>query len=283
MKGISSVKNAIEIAIVKSKKLKESILKSSWSEVVGEMAKKSAPLYIKEGVLFSVVEGSVFLQHMNMNKNNYIVNANKLLKGNYITDMRFKVGKISLEDYFLEKEHGVEEIEKIDLSAEEIIDIKKSCSDIADEELRDRIIHLKEEALKREKTLLKKGFKKCSLCGNIYDRSEGKICRICRNKKEKETEEKVFKVFTQNPYISYEEIEKKLPNLSKDDYKGYKAKKLDKIYRKAYFLIVEKKEEEAEEWLKTYFKLETGNRNEYEVETQSKNLIVVIKEKIAKG
>lgn len=283
MKGISSVKNAIEEAIVKSKKLKESILKGSWSEVVGEMAKKSTPLYIKEGVLFSLVEGSVFLQHMNMNKNNYIKNANKLLKGNYIKDMRFKVGKISLEDYFIEEEVRIEVDEKIDLSAEEIIEIKKSCSDIPNIEFREKIIHLKEEALKREKSLFKKGFRKCTLCGSFYNRSEGNICRICENKKTKDVEEKIFKIFSKNPYVTYEEIEKKIPSLSKDSYKGYKHKKLDKIYRKAYFLIAEGKEYEAEEWLITYFKLETGNKNEYELETQSKNLIVVIKEKLAEG
>ncbi len=278
---IKSVKNAIEEAVIKSRKLKESILKARWSEVVGEMAKKSTPLYIREGILYSLVEGPVFLQHMNMNKNNYLQRANSVLKGEYLQDMRFKVGRIALEEYFHE-ENVVEGGDmEICLTTKEIEEIRRSSEEIPDPELRERIIHLKEESLKREKYLLKRGYKKCIACGTPHERSRGDLCRICENKKVKDREERVFKIFSKNPYTSFEEMEEMIPGMTRDEYKKYKDKKLDKIYRRAYFLVVAKKEEAAVECLYNYFRLETGNRNEYEVATKSRNLMLVMKEKIA--
>lgn len=280
---IKSVKNAIEEAVVKSRKLKESILKARWNEVVGEVAKKSTPLYIREGTLYSLVEGPVFLQHMNMNKNNYLQRANKILKGNYLQDMRFKVGKISIEEYFHEDNIVGGEDDEIILTREELEEIRISSMEISDTEVRDKIIHLKEESLKREKYLAKKGYKKCTICGTPHDRNEGNLCRICENKRVKDREEKIFKIFSKDPYTSYEDVEKLIPGISRDDYKRYKDKKLDKIYRRAYFLVVDKKEEAAVECLYNYFRLETGNRNEYEIDTKSRNLVSVMKEKITEG
>ena len=280
---IKSVKNAIEEAVVKSRKLKESILKARWAEVVGEMAKKSTPLYIREGILYSLVEGPVFLQHMNMNKNNYLQRANKVLKGKYLHDMRFKVGKISLEEYFHEDNIVEDEEGEILLTSEELEEIRISSEEISDPELRERIIHLKEESLKRDKYLLKRGYKKCVACGTPHERSRGELCRICENKRVKDREEKVFRIFSKNPYTSFEEMEKTISGITKDEYKKYKDKKLDKIYRRAYFLVVDKKDKAAVECLYNYFRLETGNRNEYEIDTKSRNLVSVMKEKIAEG
>lgn len=280
---IKSVKNAIEEAVVKSRKLKESILKARWSEVVGEMAKKSTPLYIREGILYSLVEGPVFLQHMNMNKNNYLQKANRVLKGKYLQDMRFKVGKISLEEYFHEENIVEDEGSEVLLTPEEIEEIRRSSEDIPDAETRERIIHLKEESLKRDKFLLRKGYKKCVACGTPHERSRGELCRICENKRVKDREENVFKIFSKNPYTGFEEMEKLISGITRDEYKKYKDKKLDKIYRRAYFLVVDKKEEAAVECLYNYFRLETGNRNEYEIDTRSRNLVLAMKEKIAEG
>lgn len=280
---IKSVKNAIEEAVVKSRKLKESILKARWAEVVGEMAKKSTPLYIREGILYSLVEGPVFLQHMNMNKNNYLQKANKLLKGKYLHDMRFKVGKISLEGYFHEDNIVEDEEGEILLTSEELEEIRSSSEEISDSKLRERIIHLKEESLKRDKYLLKRGYKKCIACGTPHERSRGELCRICENKRVKDREEKVFRIFSKNPYTSFEEMEKIISGITRDEYKKYKDKKLDKIYRRAYFLVVDKKDKAAVECLYNYFRLETGNRNEYEIDTKSRNLVSVMKEKIAEG
>lgn len=281
MRKIQSVKNAMEEAIVKSKKLKESILKARWTEVVGELAKKSTPLYLKEGVLYSLVEGPAFLQHMNMNKNKYIEKANKLLNGNYITDFRFKVGTIPIEEYFHEVETEAPDEPVVELTPWEKEGIRESCMEIEDIDLRDKIIHLKEESLKREKYLEKKGYKKCLECGALYDRSEGDICRVCENKVGKSREEKVFKIFSKNPYAGYEEIQDSIKEVTRDDFKRYKQKKLDNIYRRAYFLVKVGKKEEAIQCLYNYFRLETGNKNEYEIDSKSRNLVELIKEKIA--
>lgn len=282
MREIVSVKNAIEAAITKSRKLKESILKARWHEVVGEMCKKSTLLYLKEGVIYSVVEGPAFIQHMSMSKSRYIENANTILEGNYVSDMRFKLGKISIEEFFQEdEENPEEEMVDIRLDEEEREAIRKASEDIEDESIRERIIHLKEEALKRDKYLSQKGYKKCKRCGSLYKRGSGDICSICENKQDKDREEKVFKIFSEDPYTGYDELKAVLPQLTREEYKRYKQRKLDKIYRRAYFLLTEGMEGAAIYTLYDYFRLETGNRSEYELDAKSKNLVESMKEKIA--
>ncbi len=96
MNNVISVKDIIEEAVVKSKKLKEAIIRAKWKEIAGTLFFKSSPLYIKEGVLHVLVESSILLQHMYMNKNNYIEKINIILKDNYIEDIVFKVGNIPL-------------------------------------------------------------------------------------------------------------------------------------------------------------------------------------------
>lgn len=281
MREIVSVKDAIEVAITKSRKLKESILKARWSEVVGEMAKKSTLLYLKEGIIYSVVEGPAFIQHMSMSKSRYIKNANEILEGTYITDIKFKLGKISLEEFFLDEEVSEEEVGDVKLDPQELEEIRRSSQDIEDGSIRERIIHLKEEALKRDKYLSLKGYRKCRKCGSFYQNTSGSVCSICENKLDKTREEKVFKIFSEDPYAGYEELKAQLPQLTREEYKRYKQRKLDKIYRRAYFLLTEGMEGAAIYTLYDYFRLETGNRSEYELDEKSKSLVAAMKEKIA--
>lgn len=176
MAEISSVKEMIETAVVKSRKLKEGIVVARWEEIVGKVAKKSNPVGIKDETLYVYVEDSVFLHHMSMNKNKYLEKIEEILKDSYVKDIKFKVGKVNdplkydYREVYINNNRNIEEniseesfMKNEELSIEEIVD------------------HLKKMALKREEYLIKKGYKKCKSCGAIFE-GEKDYCFPCSNK-----------------------------------------------------------------------------------------------------
>ena len=89
MKGIISVKRMIEDAVSRSNTLRISIIKGAWPSIAGELGIKSEPLGIKDGILYTAVENSIFLHAMNMKKDKYIEKINRLLKGEYVVDIKY--------------------------------------------------------------------------------------------------------------------------------------------------------------------------------------------------
>ena len=284
MKNMTSVKEIIEEAVIKSKKLKEAMIRAKWEEIVEGLFFKSSPLYIKEGVLYVTVESSVLLQHMYMNKNKYIEKINKTLKGDYISDIVLKVGKIPIEEYFKDNPESESEVSRADeveivLSSDEYKELQKSVSNIENKQIQDKVLSLKIQSLKREKSLTKIGYKYCIECG-ILHKNPGNLCTICENKRHIKREEILLKLFRENPYTSLEEAEKSIEGLSKEEYDKGKEKKLDKIYKRAEFAIKDGSIGDAHLELIEYFKLETGERELKRVAEKADNLIELIKEKL---
>nr|WP_307774585.1 DUF721 domain-containing protein [uncultured Cetobacterium sp.] len=170
MKGLMNVSEAIEEAVIKSRKLKEGIIRGRWQEIVGKLANKSNPLWIKEFTLYVVVEDTMYLHHMTINKENYLSKIEKLLKDRYIQDIRFKVSRVNnFEQNF--------QIEKEEIKKEDFV------SQLANLTLDEKIEILKKKSKDREQALLKSGFKKCIDCGSMF-LGEEDLCRPCSLKKE---------------------------------------------------------------------------------------------------
>lgn len=167
--GLFSVKEAIDEAVIKSRKLKEGIIRGYWFEIVGKLSNKSEPLCIKKDILYIMVEDSVYLHHMSMKKEEYLKKINFLLSNDYIKDIVFKVSKIKKSNY--------EKIKK------EKIKKKVSFeSELKELTLEEKIEVLKIKSLEREEELRKKGFKKCSKCGTMF-LGEDDLCKPCSLKK----------------------------------------------------------------------------------------------------
>lgn len=176
---ITSIKVAIEEAVIKSRKLKEGIIKGRWREVVGDLNKKSQPLFIRDETLYVLVENSIFLHHMNMNKNKYMEKIEDILKDRYVKDIKFKISsienniQISADDMYI---NSNKEDEAVESSGDKIkID---SLDDIEAS-----IQRLKSMSKKRETFLLKKGCKRCKKCGMIFEMDRD-LCVFCSKKKD---------------------------------------------------------------------------------------------------
>ncbi|MGL5950903.1 MAG: DUF721 domain-containing protein [Cetobacterium sp.] len=171
---VTSIKNIVEDAVVKSRKLKEGIIKGRWREVAGNISTKSQPLYIRDNTLFVLVENSTYLYHMNMNKNKYLEKIAEILKGDYVTEIRYKVSKINediqknVDDMYInsnkrpEKDNFVTKIERIQ----------------SEEDIEEALKRLKLLSEERQKFLLQQGFKKCRRCGSLFEGKED-ICSLC--------------------------------------------------------------------------------------------------------
>lgn len=178
--GIMNVSEAVEEAIVKSKKLKEGIIRGHWENIVEKLSEKSKPLWIKEGVLHVVVEDTMYLHHMSMNKNKYLKRVQETLKVDYVKDIRFNVSKIQSSDYS-------------DFRYEKIVKEKKEkfISELKELSLEEKIYILKRKAREREQALELKGYKKCDICGMMF-LGEAEACKLCSLKdvKDKVLEDK---------------------------------------------------------------------------------------------
>ena len=100
MEKIVSVKSMIKMAITRSNTLRLSIIKGAWINILDKLGLKSEPIKLKDGMLYVIVENSIFLHAMNMHKNEYIRKINVLLKGEYVIDINYRVGKISITEKF---------------------------------------------------------------------------------------------------------------------------------------------------------------------------------------
>lgn len=278
MKTLISVKEIIGEAVVKSRKLKEAIIRARWREITGDIFLKSMPLYIKGETLHVLVDSSVILQHMNMNKKNYLEKIDKILKARYIKDIVFKVGNIPLAEYFNSQEGEETSEREVELSPDEYRAAEKSIEGIEDREIREKLLSLKIEALKREKFLLKNGYRYCSECGTL-NKNPGNLCTVCQNKHHVEREEFLFRLFRENPYTTLEDAEKLIDGLSQEEYEKCKEKKLDKIFTRAEFYIKDGDIWAAHAQLMDYFRLETGETEEKRLSEKARNLIELIKEK----
>lgn len=172
MNGIVSIKSMIEEAVSKSSVLRVSIIKGAWESITGELAPKSEPLGIREGILYTAVENSICLHAMEMRKNLYIDKIRRLLKGEYVIDIKYRVRKIDLKSK-IERGDNVIVIDKP--PKKEIEDFKTK-----DMSIEDSIKYLTKLAKEREKYLLKNSsYKKCRKCGRMFLGLES-VCPECR-------------------------------------------------------------------------------------------------------
>lgn len=97
MRGLENVidlKDMIDEGLRKSRKLKEVYIKIYWKEIVGELSKRSFPKEVKNGVLIVICESSTLIHHMNLNRGLYMEKINRIVKEEYVREIRFLTGSL---------------------------------------------------------------------------------------------------------------------------------------------------------------------------------------------
>lgn len=184
---LHNVSDMIDTAVHKSRRLKEGILKADWEKIVGKICEKCQPDYIKNGTLYIKAEGNVYIHHLNLEKDKYIEKINEYFGEKIIKNIEIKSGKLdeNREDYLVKSEKDKVENPKLENEKTTISDIDTMKSELnisPNEEINfsilEKITKLQRMAIERENYLLSNGYKKCPLCGRLYEGTE-KFCRVC--------------------------------------------------------------------------------------------------------
>jgi len=282
MNEIVTISDMMKKSIVKSRQLKEAMLKSEWEKIVGDLSKKSHVIYLKQGKLFVGVENSIWIQHMNFQKKLLIEKINVFLGGEYIIDIIFKIGKKTPNEYFLEDDGEAEEsesinLDEISLTPDEYLEIEKELEGIEEEKIKIQTKKIIEKSFKRKKYLKLHGYKRCS-CG-AYFKSKGLKCAVCTNRDTLELEENLMKAFANYRLLKYEGALKEIPTLTEKEYKRIKLKKLSKIKKNIDIYMREKKSEQALYCAKIYFKIDLGQLDDDYIEKKATEFIEIIRRK----
>ena len=271
------VSDLMEAAIVKSRLLKEGILKSEWEKIVGELSKKSFVIYLKNKKLVVGVENSIWIQQMNFQKQVIIKNINDFLGGDYVEELIFKIGKKSTEEYFLDEEIVEEEnidLDSIFLTEGDYKEIERELEEIKDEKIKEYTKKVLEKSFKRKKYLKLHGYRRCT-CG-VYYKSPEPMCAICMNKKVLEVEEFLMKGFKKGKYLTYEEAIKEINTLTEKEYSRIKLKKLSKIKKEIDIYLKARKMDIAFELAKLYFIIDLGRVDDNYIERKAKEFIELL-------
>lgn len=186
--SLDSVSEMIEVAVGKSRRLKEGVLKAEWEKIVGKICEKCQPDYIKDEILYIRAESPVFIHHLNAEKIKYIQKVNDYFGEKVIKDIEIRTGKLdeNRAEYLVRSsEVGAVQEEK----QEEVLEIPKSEAEVREdlhlsqEEKFDlgfmqKVAYLQKIAMEREKYLLSQGYKKCKVCGMLYEGEED-FCKVC--------------------------------------------------------------------------------------------------------
>lgn len=167
---LSNVSEMIDVAVGKSRRLKEGILKADWEKIVGKICEKCQPDYIKDGILYIKAEGNVFIHHLTLEKTNYINKINSYFKENVIKDIIIKTGKLdeNREEYLNHEVKKEKKEENTSILEKEQVNLN----------ILEKIAYLQKIAIEREEYLLSQGFKKCKICGMLFEGKE-EFCRVC--------------------------------------------------------------------------------------------------------
>lgn len=177
---LSNVSDMIDTAVGKSRRLKEGILKAEWEKIVGKICERCQPDYIKEKILYIRAESPIFIHHLTMEKSKYIEKINEYFEEVVVEDIVVKAGKLdeNREEY-LDREREEEVTNEQQLIKDEELDKLKS-SDVEKRNLgiMEKIAYLRRIAMEREEYLLSHGYKKCKVCGMLYE-GEEEFCKVC--------------------------------------------------------------------------------------------------------
>lgn len=269
LNDVKDVKNIVGDALIKSRLLKEGTIRGNWKKIVGEsFANYCYVLSVKDNVLYVGVESSVWTHHLNMKKKEIVNKVNELLGFEYIKELVIKtaIQRKFEEEYKEEKDDGID-LNKMPLAEKEYLEAEEISKEIDNIDIKEHIKKLMIFSKQKEKYLKIKGYKKCYICGTLFEGKEN-ICINCKNNHKQELKKKIYKIIRNYPLVTFEEINKtrEYREIRKEEFLDIKSKLKDEYSKKMMRAINADKVEEYKENARIFFKLETGEKSPNEIE-----------------
>ena len=247
------------------------IIRKNWKKIVGDIiAEYSFPSFFSKGKLTVIVENNLIMNEMKMYRETILENINENFHGIAVGEIYMKSGKIYYNrDLYKDYEEAEETAE---VTNEEKEKIEELFSGNESNELAERIKNIALNSKINEKILLKKGYRECGRCGDLY-LGEDEICIKCRNELENEKMGRIKNLIEKNPLISYRETEKEIEELTEGEF--YKAR--DQLAEDLTLFVSELIEQnnlkEAGEAAEKYALFRTGSSEIYIVNKVKEELL----------
>ena len=178
------------------------------------------PVDFKDGILYIYSNNSVWSDTLKYEKFNIIKRINDKLKNNILKDIKL----VTKSEYQAASAARVINIDKDkpEVNQDIIIDksekegLEKECRQIADDELRNCLLSLRESHLKMIKAKKIAGYHKCSQCDSLVEKDK-KICFSCQRKKREKNLKKIRDFLDAMPWAIYKDAYNAL-GCSSDDF-----------------------------------------------------------------
>ncbi len=202
--------------ILGSKKKREqycsALLKLRWSEIAGlQIAKKSSPGRLDNGVLFLKVAGSAWAHNLLTMKKEFLAKINAFSP---VIALKIKIDDIKIVNVAKIEEPAqlVQEAEELslpDLTDEEISKIEEKVFPMQNQILASSISRIMIKDRKRQKYYWQTNGRRCEICGAVLSYKK-KRCVVCEKDKVQKDNEKLSAVFYDLPWIEYQDAQKEV-------------------------------------------------------------------------
>ena len=247
------------------------IIRKNWKKIVGDViAEYSFPSFFSKGKLTVIVENNLIMNEMKMYRETILENINEEFHGIAVGEIYMKSGKIYYNgDLYKDYEETEETAEITDEEKEKIEEL---FSESENDELAERIKNIALNSKINEKILLKKGYRECERCGDLF-LGEDEICIKCRNELENEKMGRIKKLIEKNPLISYRETEREIEELTEGEFYKARDQLAEDLTLFVSELIEQNNLEEAGQAAEKYALYRTGSSEIYIVNKVKEELL----------
>ena len=102
------------------------------------------------------------------------------------------------------------ELRRVNLTDEEMEELRQDCGYVQNEELRKKIFSLSLKRKKLEKLRIEKNWHPCPICGILCPPEES-CCQSCSLQEKRRKREQIRKLLAELPWLRYPEIKKSIP------------------------------------------------------------------------
>lgn len=191
-----------------------------WPKIMGDISDHAKPRRIDGDVLYVATSSSTWAQELTMMKRDIIKKIESTLGGKYINDIYFSEhlwgtteteNSLSAQNGALERDFYYKEYKAF--KSKNVSRVKKELAQLQASEVLQNDPRLSLTFQKftvtmniRQEYLLQQGYKKCPVCGYLYNPK--KVCPHCRNAREYENHQRILSILKHHPEISDDGLSK---------------------------------------------------------------------------
>lgn len=195
-----------------SSRYNEFLIKYNWSEIIGhDLASKCLPIRLEKNVLVILSESSTLNHHLLTIQSKIIDKINEFTGSQFVKGLFFINGNLDDVDWTLSK--NSEEIQdlrlaikKIQLDENSLNNIDNLAKRVLDENLREKIQQVLITNTKYKELLISKGYKLCSNCELLVDKSVDK-CFFCAQLVKEKVRNNLKIILWEAPHIDFFECQ----------------------------------------------------------------------------